>query len=61
MQHEQAAKPVRARVIELDGDQVILIPDELRFSAEEVEIWHEGGILFMKPLKPVAQEDNDGR
>jgi virulence-associated protein VagC len=45
----------------LDGDQVILIPDELRLSAEEVEIWHEGRILFMKPLKPVSHEDNDSR
>jgi hypothetical protein len=43
-------KPCFATLIELEGDQVVLIPEELEMSSTRVTIRREGDAVVITPL-----------
>lgn len=50
------AQPVRklGRVFTNGGSQAVRVPKEFKFDSSEVEIWKEGEVVLMRPVKKRA-------
>ena len=43
--------PKRGKVFTNGGGQAVRVPKEFKFDSPEVEIWKEGEVVLMRPVK----------
>lgn len=47
----QTPAPKRGKVFTNGGSQAVRVPKEFKFDSSEVEIWKEGEVVLMRPVK----------